>query len=252
MLLGNYSALNTNPGREVGSSYTNPYKWMKGGTLMNWFIGDRWDSTYTKKNALPTGTEQPYAFCMAIKGGELSASTTVGGDSEITAGLTKGGPIEASLSGSGTISAAAISIITQMAATLAGSGTAEAAMVGSVSLAATLAGSGDLEGALNIIASLNSALSGTGLVTANLNALAHLAANIYVNSGAATTAEIADAVWDELAADHDTAGTMGEKMNDAGSAGDPWNTDLGSYTTAGTAGKELKDKLSTVKFIALK
>lgn len=45
---------------------------------------------------------------------------------------------------------------------------------------------------------------------------------------------------------------MGNKLNGAGSAGDPWTTDLSSYNTAGTAGKRLKDTLTTGKFIALK
>jgi hypothetical protein len=37
--------------------------------------------------------------------------------------------------------------------------------------------------------------------------------------------------WEELAADHNTTGTMGAKMNAAGNAGDPWGTDLpGAYS----------------------
>ena len=47
-------------------------------------------------------------------------------------------------------------------------------------------------------------------------------------------------------------GTMGEKLNGAGSAGNPWTTDLTSYNTANTAGKVLKDKLSLDEFIGLK
>lgn len=33
---------------------------------------------------------------------------------------------------------------------------------------------------------------------------------------------------------------MGEKLNGAGSAGDPWTTDLTGYNTADTAGKIVK------------
>ena len=54
-----------------------------------------------------------------------------------------------------------------------------------------------------------------------------------------TAAENADAVWDEVAADHVTTGSTGKKLTDAGNAGDPWSTALpGSYAT-GTAGKLL-------------
>ena len=51
-----------------------------------------------------------------------------------------------------------------------------------------------------------------------------------------SAATIADAVWDEAIADHDNAGSTGEALAAAGSAGDPWTTALpGSYTT-GQAG----------------
>ncbi len=58
-------------------------------------------------------------------------------------------------------------------------------------------------------------------------------------SAGASAADIADAVWDETAADHDTAGSMGERLNDAGAASDPLaNPVPGSYA-AGTAGEYL-------------
>jgi hypothetical protein len=54
---------------------------------------------------------------------------------------------------------------------------------------------------------------------------------IAVGAAAPTAAEVADAVWDELAADHVTTGTIGKKVSDAASAGDPWSADLpGAYT----------------------
>jgi hypothetical protein len=51
-----------------------------------------------------------------------------------------------------------------------------------------------------------------------------------------SAASIADAVWDELIADHLTAGTTGLKLNSAASAGDPWSTTLPGSYAAGTAG----------------
>jgi len=47
---------------------------------------------------------------------------------------------------------------------------------------------------------------------------------------------IADAVWDEVIAGHLTAGSTGEALNAAGSAGDPWTTTLPGAYGAGTAG----------------
>lgn len=50
---------------------------------------------------------------------------------------------------------------------------------------------------------------------------------------APTAAQNADAVWDELIAGHLGAGSTGEKLNSASSAGDPWATDLpGAYAGA--------------------
>jgi len=50
------------------------------------------------------------------------------------------------------------------------------------------------------------------------------------------TVTLANSVWDESAASHNTAGTMGNKLNAAASAGDPWTTALPASYGAGTAG----------------
>lgn len=51
-----------------------------------------------------------------------------------------------------------------------------------------------------------------------------------------TVAEIADGVWDEATAGHATVGTTGKALIDAGSAGDPWSTELPDAYDPGTAG----------------
>ena len=48
--------------------------------------------------------------------------------------------------------------------------------------------------------------------------------------------DAADAVWDELVADHLGAGTTGASLNAAGAAGDPWITLLPGAYAPGTAG----------------
>lgn len=57
-------------------------------------------------------------------------------------------------------------------------------------------------------------------------------------------AEIADAVWDEVLSGHLTAGTTGNALNAAGSAGDPWSTSLPGAYGAGTAGKIIGDNIT--------
>jgi hypothetical protein len=56
-----------------------------------------------------------------------------------------------------------------------------------------------------------------------------------------TAADIADAVWDEAISGHAAAGSTGEALAAAQSAGDPWTTALPGAYAAGTAGKKLSD-----------
>lgn len=48
----------------------------------------------------------------------------------------------------------------------------------------------------------------------------------------ASAADIADAVWDEAIADHQSAGSTGESLNDAGGSGNPWNAVIEGSLTA--------------------
>lgn len=59
---------------------------------------------------------------------------------------------------------------------------------------------------------------------------------ISVQDGDLTLAAITDANWDEAIAGHLTGGTTGAALNGAGSAGDPWGTNIPGAYVAGTAG----------------
>lgn len=59
-----------------------------------------------------------------------------------------------------------------------------------------------------------------------------------------TDTDVADAVLGATASSYDDAGTIGEKINDAGSAGDPWSTALPGSYGSGTAGKIVGDNLN--------
>lgn len=60
-------------------------------------------------------------------------------------------------------------------------------------------------------------------------------------------------VWDELVAEHLTAGTTGKALSDAGAAGNPWGSPIAGNTNAGTFGELVGKKLLTVaKFLGLK
>jgi len=59
------------------------------------------------------------------------------------------------------------------------------------------------------------------------------------SASAPTAADVADAVWDEDISGHTTTGTTGKKLSDAGSAGDPFDTDISTGYT-GKAGEYLR------------
>jgi len=73
------------------------------------------------------------------------------------------------------------------------------------------------------------------------------------NSAGLTDLNLAAAVWNELVANHLTAGTTGKALSDAGSAGNPWGSPVSGNTDAGTFGELVGKKLLTVaKFLGLK
>jgi hypothetical protein len=56
---------------------------------------------------------------------------------------------------------------------------------------------------------------------------------------------LAAAVWQALSAEYNDAGTMGNKLNSAASAGDPWSTALPGSYGAGEAGYILGNQVLT-------
>jgi hypothetical protein len=68
-------------------------------------------------------------------------------------------------------------------------------------------------------------------------------------ASAPTAADVADAVWDEAIAGHAAAGSTGEALAGAASAGDPWVTPLPGAYGAGSAGKKLSDAITQITAI---
>ena len=84
-------------------------------------------------------------------------------------------------------------------------------------------------------AELDAAKGAVTVATIGANVITAAAMNADVS------AEIADAVCDELLTDHVIPGSVGSGIAAAGSAGDPWSTVLPGTYGAGTAGKKLSD-----------
>ena len=229
-LIGNYSVLNKSCGFTLGGSTVSDTRanFSKSSANRNRHLGG-----YEQFNSTPSGYVAPHCWVLAKIGGGMATFRTIQGSGTISFGNLAGGlNAVAPLTGSGTISNAALALIVSAVAALTGSGTLTASILGKLEAVADLAGSGDLAGALGALADMEADLTGTGALDAVLSALGGLSADITVTGSGLTTANVGEAVWAAVAALNNTPGTMGEKLNDAGSAGNPWATVIESGMTA--------------------
>lgn len=275
MLIGNRTVVNKHPGRV----FTSPAIWQgvqKTGALRGRFYGATASSNYMeKKDGSPTGYRPPYSWLMAQVGGGLGSTQIITASGSITSFNLAGGiNNSAGLTGYGTINSAEGSLILQALSLILGEG--------SVYYAA-LTGNGNFTGGLTGYGTINSAdagaitglqavagLTGYGYIAGQLGSLSGAVAGLTgygtINMGAETAygnigadivpytelspQSLASAVWEAISSDFNTSGSMGSKLNDAGSAGDPWNTTLpGSYSEdqAGAIVKRLEDLINQVK-----
>lgn len=234
MLLGNYSVLSKHPGRDIGGGAiglgNNRGDFNKSSMARGAFASQDWDYL----SGVPDGYRPPYCWVLPMSAGGLSARKNLAGEGDLTGAIAGGKNAEASLTGSGDLTAVG-ALIVSLVASLTGSGTiTSAALLAYLQLAATLAGTGDLTGAATALAHAAATLEGEGDVagTTVLTALGELAAQITVTGATLTTGNVGQAVWSAIAASNNDPGTMGEKLNDAGSAANPWTEVLESGMTA--------------------
>ena len=186
----------------------------------------------------------------AIAGG-LQAVATLAGAGDLTGLLNSLVFIGASLEGAGD-AAGILDMTLQAAAALAGEGTVAADVLGGLNATAILAGAGaasadvqgvrwgaawltgdgTLDAAVLALGHVLAVAAGAGAVTAGARATAAASAAIAATGEVLTPASIATAVWAADAAGNDGTGTMGEKLNDAGSAANPWTEVIESGYTA--------------------
>lgn len=234
MLIGNYSVLAKDPGRSIGGGAiglgNNRGDFNKSSMARGAFCSQSWDYL----SGVPDGYRPPYCWVLPLTAGGLSARNNLTGEGDLTGAIAGGKNAEATLSGTGTLTGVG-ALIVSLVASLTGSGTiSSAALLAYLQLAATLAGTGNLAGAATALAHAAAVLDGEGDVagTTVLTALGTLAAQITVTGATLTTGNVGQAVWSAIAASNNEAGTMGEKLNDAGSAANPWTEVIESGLTA--------------------
>ena len=196
-LLGNYSVILKTPATFIGgtqvSNCRSAFNSSGQNRLRYYHDGDGLPLTAS----LATGTEPPYSTLLAYKGGELSATTMVGGSGALSGTMILTRDLAANLSGAGTLEGS-MALITNLIATLTGSGTLGGSLSLSLAMSASIGGSGSLSGSMGLLINMIASLAGSGTIEGNLTGLARLEANIYVNSGTATIEEIVDGVIDGL------------------------------------------------------
>lgn len=235
MLLGNYSVINRNAVTHVGNAFTNPMARFKATALNRAYTTDTADHQGWKQSGFPTGygveERSGSAWWMPPKAGGMAAVNTIIGTGSLSASLAQGINIAGGLTGTGTLTAGLTSVV-GMVSGITGTGSVTAALVGSTALAAALAGTGSLSGALGALAFMVGSLSGSGSVTADLKGKSWMEAAISTITELSPEG-LAAAVWNATAASYNTTGSMGEKLNDAGSATNPWTEVIeGTYTAA--------------------
>lgn len=106
----------------------------------------------------------------------------------------------------------------------------------------------DINGTItNVTNVINPVVAGvvTGSVLGNVNgSVGSVVSPVGINTGTFLSA-LADAVWDEQISGHLTAGSVGNALNAAGAAGDPWSTALPGAYVAGQAGHILASRMPT-------
>jgi hypothetical protein len=227
--------------------------------------------------AIPNGYTPGYAHTPAQKSGGLGSYTLVTSSGDVTSNLELGLPSSASLSATGNITNADLNLLLNMIANLVGSGElTNAAITALENISANISATGTITNAdltTLVTVFLEASLTAQGTVTdAQLGAVINLTADLSA-LGQITTANnfatynmsanissqtelspesLAYAVWAATATDNNVAGTMGEKLNDAGSAGNPWSAALVDNQTVGTFGWFIQKLLTTAKFLGFK
>lgn len=246
MLLANYAQVNRNTVRDIGVAFTNPHAKFKPAHFQAFYVGDHVVSGQTNKSGFNNGYSGQSAWSQPPKPGGLGSTNALRGVGTFTGAIAGGKNATASLTGSGSLSAVG-QLIVSLAASIGGSGTITGAQLKAyLQLAAALSGSGTLLGTRSARANAAAALSGAGSLVGLPRAIGSLAAQITVTGTGLTTSNVGAAVWSALAALNNDPGTMGEKLNDAGSAANPWTESLPGAYVPGSAGYILGNLLAAI------
>lgn len=225
-LIGNYSLIAKSPGRfRAGVVNCDRSDYNTAGPSRNMF------QRFAKFNSVPSGGT---GWVIAQTPGGLASFTDMQGLITSSALLAAARNIGATISASVSITNAQLDQIANLGSSIAASGSFTNAQLAAVAAAAASlsASIGITSAQLGAIVGLSASLSASiSLTNSNNFATASLSASI--SSQTALSPEtLAASLWNSLASSYNVAGTMGEKLNDAGSASNPWTEVIEGSRTA--------------------
>lgn len=249
MLVRNGRSIFQNPGKFPGGVVGNQVgNTIKGG-FRNRMVGGL-NQTF---GAYPNGQLAPSAFVLPTKNGSIASYVeSIITLTANTVTLISGRP----MTSSGTITVVATpaqlnAVIPMFADGAIAVTVSNAALAAAVNTSASgtiiITGTAQLGGIFDLVAS--------GVITTDSDAFLSALAWIQAEAGGPTPLSpegLADAVWQAAAADQNDPGTMGEKLNSASAAGNPWSANLTSNNTDGTFGSLVQKLLTVAKFLGLK
>lgn len=232
MILANYAQQNRNSVRERGSGFTNPLAGFRPGMFQSFHVPDV-ATPGLDLAAFNHGYNTEYAWALPMKTGGMASTGQIVGVGTVSASALAVKLATADLTGSGALAAIG-GLIVQLVADLVGSGEiSDADLKAFLQAVASIGGSGGISDAeATGLGQLIAAMTGLGTVDSTLTGTGELTADLVVTGTGLTTANVGQAVWSAIAAANNTAGTMGEKLNDAGSASNPWTEVIESGYTA--------------------
>lgn len=228
----------------------SPFKWSNGALLStqngghafrNGYLPGKLHNAsfhYERQTAFPNGNLHPYGWMLPRTAGGMSIRSFSSGEMLSSLIPTISGSID--FTGQGDLTAEA-SLVVSMICALSGSGSLSAEIVGLLNASIDFEGSGDLEANIFGIANMIVQLHGSGDLEAVIAAYGDMAIDIVVTGTGLSTANVGQAVWESLvsqfASNPDSAAA---RLLSAGSAGDPWSTNLPASYTGTQAGNILE------------
>lgn len=258
-LIGNRSVLNKSlatfrngtatAGAFAGQTLSN---FNKNGTRRNIFA----NNVVSKKDARHVGYLAPYTNLLPQVSGGLGSYKNLQAEISESMSIAGGKNAEAALSAGLTVTNAALGLIVSLIASLSASGSiTNAPLIAVLEMVAnTLSASGTLNApTLGAIASVLASLSASGTITSASmnNSIGYMESDITPYTELSPE-NLAAALLNSILANYNDPGTVGEALNNAGAAGNPWDALLTTNNDAGTMGELIQKLLKTSTFIGLK